>query len=275
MNTTAGALAGQRIVVTGSSRGIGRAVALRLARLGAQLVIHGRSKSPELERTRADVHTLSGGCEALTADFSESRSLEPFVEACFAAERPVHAWIQVAGADVLTTELREAPWPERLNALWQIDVAAAAVLLYSSGQRMRDQKLGDSACSIVTIGWDQAEQGMAGEAGLVFGSTKAAVHGLTRSLAQTLAPEVRVNCVAPGWIRTAWGAAANDDWQRRAATESLAGRWGTVDDVAEAVAFLAGPASRFVSGQLLKVNGGWKQGRPEITDQTERVDGAG
>ncbi len=265
MKTADCGLAGQRIVVTGSSRGIGRAVAMRLALGGAQLVVHGRRRSPEFDRTRAEVESLAPESTALTADFSRPAELEPFVEACFAGGQPVHAWVQVAGADILTTELRAAPLRERLEALWQVDVVAAALLLQFAGERMRNQRLGPGACSIVTIGWDQADQGMAGEAGLVFGTTKAAVHGLTRSLAQTFAPQVRVNCVAPGWIRTAWGEAASEGWQKRAKAESLSGRWGSVDDVAEAVAFLVSPASQFISGQILPVNGGWQQGRADLT----------
>jgi 3-oxoacyl-[acyl-carrier protein] reductase len=81
----------------------------------------------------------------------------------------------------------------------------------------------------------------------------------TRSAAQSLAPEVRVNCVAPGWIKTSWGERASQPWQDRAAAESLLGRWGTPEDVAGAVEFLASPAAEFITGQILPVNGGWKR----------------
>ena len=79
----------------------------------------------------------------------------------------------------------------------------------------------------------------------------------TRSLAKSLAPEVRVNCLAPGWIRTAWGEQASEYWQQRAASESLMGRWGTPEDVAHAARFLASPAASFVTGQVLEINGGF------------------
>jgi 3-oxoacyl-[acyl-carrier protein] reductase len=78
----------------------------------------------------------------------------------------------------------------------------------------------------------------------------------TRNLAKSLAPEVRVNCIAPGWIRTAWGQQASKEWQERAKRESLSGRWGEPEDVAHVVCFLASPAAEFVNGQVIPVNGG-------------------
>jgi 3-oxoacyl-[acyl-carrier protein] reductase len=100
---------------------------------------------------------------------------------------------------------------------------------------------------------------MAGDSGELFAATKGAVMAFTRSAAQSLAPEVRVNCVAPGWIKTSWGERASQPWQDRAAAESLLARWGTPEDVAGAVEFLVSPAAEFITGQILPVNGGWKR----------------
>ena len=80
--------------------------------------------------------------------------------------------------------------------------------------------------------------------------------GFTRSLAKSLSPQVRVNCVAPGWIKTAWGVAASAQWQERAASESLLRRWGEPIYVARAVRFLVSPAAEFIDGQVVAVNGG-------------------
>jgi 3-oxoacyl-[acyl-carrier protein] reductase len=80
----------------------------------------------------------------------------------------------------------------------------------------------------------------------------------TRSLAKTLAPQVRVNCLAPGWIKTAWGDRASDYWQQRAQRESLLRRWGTPEDVARAARFLVSPAASFITGHVLPVNGGYR-----------------
>jgi len=144
--------------------------------------------------------------------------------------------------------------------LWQVDVAAAIALSRAVGRRMKELASTSPLPTIINVGWDQADQGMEGESGQMFGAIKGAVMAFTRSLAQSLAPEVRVNCVAPGWIRTAWGAEASDYWDRRAKEESLLARWGTPEDVARAVRFLASPAAEFITGHTLPVNGGFRYG---------------
>ena len=120
------------------------------------------------------------------------------------------------------------------------------------GQRMKAHRGG----SIVTVGWDQAETGMEGDSGELFAATKGAIMAFTRSLARSLAPSVRVNALAPGWIKTAWGESASYTWQQRALRETPLARWGTPDDVARAARFLVGPDAAFLTGQVLRVNGG-------------------
>ena len=109
--------------------------------------------------------------------------------------------------------------------------------------------------AIVTIGWDQAETGMEGDSGQLFGLSKGAVMCFTCSLAMTLAPEVRVNCLAPGWIRTAWGEQASEAWQERVRRETPLARWGTPDNVARR-RWLVSPAAAYITGQTIRVNGG-------------------
>ncbi len=117
---------------------------------------------------------------------------------------------------------------------------------------MADQGSG----AIVTMGWDQAETGMEGDSGELFAATKGAIMSFTRSLALSLAPAVRVNALAPGWIKTAWGAGASAPWHDRVLKETPLARWGTPDDVAQVACFLVSPAAAFVTGQILRVNGG-------------------
>ena len=78
----------------------------------------------------------------------------------------------------------------------------------------------------------------------------------TRSLALDLAPEVRVNCLAPGWIRTAWGEGASERWQERVRRETPLGRWGLPTDVAAAAHWLCSPSAKFITGQTIRINGG-------------------
>jgi 3-oxoacyl-[acyl-carrier protein] reductase len=97
---------------------------------------------------------------------------------------------------------------------------------------------------------------MEGDSGELFAATKGAVMAFTRSLALSLAPSVRVNAIAPGWIKTAWGESASAAWHERAVRETPMGRWGTPEDVARVARFLVGPDAAFLTGQVLRVNGG-------------------
>jgi 3-oxoacyl-[acyl-carrier protein] reductase len=99
---------------------------------------------------------------------------------------------------------------------------------------------------------------MEGDSGELFGTTKGAVMAFTKSLAKSLAPHVRVNCVAPGWIKTAWGDQASKEWQERAVRECLLKRWGEVGDIADAVRWLISPQASFITGQIINLNGGFR-----------------
>lgn len=109
---------------------------------------------------------------------------------------------------------------------------------------------------ILNIGWDQADRGMEGDGAELFSTAKNAVMGFTRSLAMSLVPEVRVNCISPGWIQTAWG----DRGQRRLAgprdPRNPLQRWGQPDDIARLARFLASPDASYLTGQVVDANGG-------------------
>ncbi len=256
-------MSGKTIVVTGSSRGIGSATARALAAKGADVIVHGRTKSESLEKIRASLDRAGVDSIAIDCDFSKPEGLAAFVESCWNWKGQIDGWVHAAGVDVLTTDLRQADWHQRMEALWQVDVSAASILLKETGRRMRQHLSGIG--SVVTIGWDQAWHGMDGEAGLVFGTTKGAVMAMTLSLANMYSPRVRFNCVAPGWVKTAWGETAGKSWQDRATSESLLNEWATPDDIAQVAAFLLGEESRFLNGQIIPVNGGFRHGRPDLT----------
>jgi NAD(P)-dependent dehydrogenase (short-subunit alcohol dehydrogenase family) len=97
---------------------------------------------------------------------------------------------------------------------------------------------------------------MEGDSGELFGAAKGAVMAFTRSLARSLAPKVRVNCLAPGWIKTAWGENASAQWQDRVRAETPLRRWGLPEDVAAAARWLASPAAAYITGQIIRINGG-------------------
>jgi 3-oxoacyl-[acyl-carrier protein] reductase len=238
-----------RAVVTGSTSGIGRAIALELAAAGADLVIHGRDPR-RAEAARAAIHVMKRGATVFVTDLA-AVDLDDFVDRLW-REAPIDVWVNNAGVDVLTGDAASWPFGEKLARLWEVDVRATVELSRAVGRRMRERGRG----VILNIGWDQAELGMAGDSGEMFAAVKGAVAAFTRSLAKSLAPQVRVNCIAPGWIRTAWGETASQAWQERARSESLLRRWGTPEDVAQTARFLASPAGSFINGQVIAVNGG-------------------
>jgi 3-oxoacyl-[acyl-carrier protein] reductase len=246
-------LDGQTAVVTGSSSGIGRAIALELAAAGASVLVHARAHREAAEATADGVR--SQGVEALVvvADLSDPDQHERLVDRAWQWRGGVAAWINNAGADLLTGPAAEWSFERKLDLLWRVDVAATIRLARLAGRRMKAAGRG----TILNTGWDGAERGMAGDSGELFAAAKGAVMAFSRSLARSLAPEVRVNCLAPGWIKTAWGERASEAWQQRAQRESLLCRWGTPQDVAGVARFLVSPAAGFITGQIVEVNGGF------------------
>jgi 3-oxoacyl-[acyl-carrier protein] reductase len=249
-------LAGKVAAVTGASSGIGRAIALELASAGADCLVHAGRNRQGADEVAGKIQALGRKSTAVLCDLTDPSTHASLVEQAWKWQGHVDIWVNCAGADVLTGAAASWSFSEKLAQLWRVDVAGTINLARATGERMRQRGSG----TIVNIGWDQAETGMAGDSGELFAACKGAVMAFSKSLAHSLAPRVRVNCVAPGWIKTAWGNTASDYWQKRAQDESLLGRWGMPEDVAAAVRFLASPAAAFLTGQVLPVNGGLKHG---------------
>lgn len=252
MTATARPLTGLRAAVLGSTTGIGRATALALAEAGADVIIHGRSSREEAERTAAACRAFGGRCAILMADLADRAAGDRLVADAWDLWNGLDAWLHLAGADTLTGASARLPFDAKLDLLLSVDVVATMRLARDVGRRMVEQGGG----TIVTMGWDQAETGMEGDSGELFAAAKGAVLAFTRSLALSLAPTVRVNALAPGWIRTEWGETASRTWQDRVVRETPLRRWGEPEDVARAARFLVGPEATFLTGQTVRVNGG-------------------
>lgn len=194
----------------------------------------------------------------IAADLHNASDRERLVETAFDYLGQVHTWVNNAGADVLTGKAASLDFDAKLRRLLDVDVLGTVALSRMVAERLLQQELKHPA-SIVFIGWDQAPPGMEGDAGQMFGPVKAAVMAFSASLAQTLAPNVRVNTIAPGWIQTSWGESTSQYWSDRAQHQSLMQRWGNPEDVAKAVLFAADPANSFLTGQTIDVNGGWNR----------------
>lgn len=240
-------------VVTGSTGGIGRAIALALAGEGADVLIHGR-RAEAARAVAADVHDLGRSAPVLLAELAEPAQVEQLVDQAWSSlGGRVDLWVNNAGADVLTGGALQLPFAQRLQHLLDVDVRATVLCSRLAGQRMTSQ--GDG--HIVNVGWDQALTGGIGtESGQLFAVAKAAVMGFSKALARDLAPSVRVNCLAPGWIETGWGEAVSRQLYERVRQQTPLRRWGRPEDVAAVAVFLASPAAAYLTGQVLMVNGG-------------------
>ena len=278
---TSPALSQKTALITGASGGIGRATARLLARSGADLILHGHANTATLESLVAELKVqypksnISAVCADLSLEAEQDRFIEDVSALCFAPDILVLA----AGVDLMSAAMKQRSFEERLARLWQVDVVSALRLSRFFGERMKaklqtsDIGLRDQVSNanpesrspkseapsqgvVIFFSWDGIEHGMAGETAQLYAAAKGAVQGFCRSLAHHLAPEVRVNGVAPGWIKTTWGETASPATDERIAAQSLAGRWGTAEEVAEVVRFLISDAAAYINNQTIYVNGG-------------------
>jgi 3-oxoacyl-[acyl-carrier protein] reductase len=165
----------------------------------------------------------------------------------------VDVWVNNAGADVLTGDAAAWEWERKLDVLLAVDLKGTIACSYAVGEVMRGQ---DGGGVIVNMSWDHVTTGMAGDNPQLFAAVKGGVLAFSKSLARSLAPDVRVNVLCPGWIETSFGEHADPGFRRSVAEDTPLGRWGRPEDVADAAVYLASPAAAFVTGQALNVNGG-------------------
>jgi len=195
-----GSLDGKRVAVTGSSTGIGAAIALECASAGADVVLSYRTSKADAESVADTIRALGRQVHVFAADISDNDSAARFVDDCWKSG-PVDGVVLNAGADLLTGKMKEADYFVKLQALLDVDVRGTIFLGREFGNRLQERGTG----SLLTVGWDQSDRGMEGDSGELFATAKNAIMGYSRSLAVSLAPAVRVNCIAPGWIQTEWG----------------------------------------------------------------------
>lgn len=244
-------LAGCRAVVTGSSSGIGRAIALEFARAGADVVIHCHRSISKAQEVAAEIESMGRRSLVLTTDITDLEAVREFVERACSVWNGVDIWVNNAGVDLLTGDGAKLSFDRKLQRLWEGDVRSTIECCKLVGDRLKT-----TGGSLLNVGWDQSDRGMGGESGELFSAAKNAIMGFTRSLAVSLAPHVRVNCIAPGWIRTAWGEGASPVWQQRVLHETPLARWGTPEDIAKLARFLVSSEASYITGQVINCNGG-------------------
>lgn len=253
MSPEAGTLAGMVAMVTGSIRGIGRATLLALAAAGADVIVHSRKASERGLAVQAHAEAFGVRAHQLYADIAQEEAVRELVEEAWAWQGHVDLWVNNAGADILSGGRYQQDWESKLQLLLHVDVQGTVTCSELVAARMLAQGGGH----IINLGWDQAEVGGTSTAsGRLFSLAKGGIMSYSRALARAVAPSVRVNCVAPGWIETAWGQEVSLARKERIRQTIPLQRWGTPHDVAEAVVWLASPAAVYITGQTIRINGG-------------------
>ncbi len=236
-------------LVTGSSRGLGRAVAERLARAGHTVAVHYVSSAGPAEEVVRTIEAAGGTARAFGADVADPAQCAGLIKAVTDTFGSLDVLVNNAGItkDSLALRMRDEDWQRVLDT----NLSAAFYLARGALRGMMRAGFG----RVVNVSSVVALRGNPGQANYV--AAKAGLIGLTKALAREYATKgVTVNAVAPGFIESDMTAALTPDVRDAYLKEIPAGRFGTPDDVAAAVAFLASAEAGYVNGQTLVVDGG-------------------
>jgi 3-oxoacyl-[acyl-carrier protein] reductase len=242
------ALAGKIAIVTGGSRGIGRAVATCLAEDGAAVIVSGRD-SERLTRVARELEGLDGTVMAVAADATRREDAERLVDVARTRFGRIDILVNNAGItrDVLLVRMKDADWDE----VMQVNLRGAFLMTRAVSKSMVRQKAG----RIINIASTAGAMGNAGQVN--YSAAKAGLIGLTKAAARELAHwGILVNAVAPGLIETDITASMPADARDSLIAQVPLKRMGAARDVAEMVRFLAGDGAAYVTGQVFHVNGG-------------------
>lgn len=236
-------------LVTGGSRGIGRAIALAMAAQGARVAVNYASNRQAAEEVVAEIASAGGDAAAFEADVSGFTDGEELVEAVANRFGRLDILINNAGItrDTLLLRMKESDWDQvlqtNLKGVFNCTRAAAKLMLK---QR--------SGC-IINIASVAGLTGLAGQAN--YGAAKAGILGFTRAVAKELGSRgITVNAIAPGFISTDMTSVLPDAYKQEILRRIPLGRFGTPEDVAQVAVFLASPAGSYITGQTIVVDGG-------------------
>ena len=240
-------LEGQTAVITGSGRGIGKTIALKLAESGADIVL--ADMSPEVTEVRTEVETLGRKCLNFKADVTDIGTIEAMVKTIIEELGSIHILVNNAGItqDNLFMRMKPEQWLQvidvNLNGVFHVTKSVIRTMVKQHSGR------------IINI---SSVVGFSGNPGQVnYSSTKSGLIGFTKSLSREVGTRgITVNAVAPGFINTAMTQALNESQQQTILSQIPLGRMGEVDDIANAVVFLASEEASYITGTVLHVNGG-------------------
>jgi 3-oxoacyl-[acyl-carrier protein] reductase len=246
-------LLGRAVLVTGGSSGIGRAIAVAAARAGADVALTYRRSEAGARESEAEIRALGRRVAVLQVDVEREADVRALGPRALDALGRLDAWINNAGADILTGPDASRSPVEKLDRLLSVDLRGTILATWSAAGILATQPEGGVN---INLSWDHVLTGMAGTDPQLVAAAKGGVLAFSKSLARTVAPRVRVNVLAPGWIETSFGAGLDDRRRQEVAESTPLARWGTPGDVAGAAVFLASPAAAFMTGQTMLVGGG-------------------
>jgi 3-oxoacyl-[acyl-carrier protein] reductase len=234
------------VLVTGGSRGIGRAIALELGRAGAAVVVDRDAAGDTVNQLR----NLGVDALALAADVRRAADVDQLVTEAHRWQGRLHGLVTSAG--VFRGDAMEEVGREEWDAVVQTDLEGTFRTIRAAAPYLALEP----HAAVVTLSSILGAHAASG--GAPYQASKAGIEQLTRALALELAPEVRVNCVAPGFIRTDMnrGGWTDADFAARVERGTLLGRWGQPEDIAGAARFLLSRESEAITGAVLPVDGG-------------------
>jgi len=236
-------------LVTGGGRGIGKAVSLELGKRGAHVVVNYSRSSDAAEAVKGEIEAAGGSAETVGFDVSDSGQVDTALKEIIKNHGRLDVLVNNAGIalDNLLVRTKDEEWDQTIS----VNLSGAFYCCRAVAKTMMKARSG----RIINISSVIGESGNAGQA--AYSASKAALIGLTKSLAKELASRgVTVNCVTPGYIQTDMTAGMGEEATGAILENIPLGRLGTGEDIADSVAFLASPNSGYITGQVLGVNGG-------------------
>ncbi len=245
-------LSGHVAFVTGASQGIGRACAVKLAARGATVAVAARNQEKLNELVR-EIETIGGKGATFPLDVTDEEQIKSAIKSAIAQFEKIDILVNNAGVtrDQLIMRMKRADW----DAVLQTNLTSAYLCTQAVSSSMLKQRWG----RIINIASVFGQMGQAGQAN--YSASKAGLIGFTMAVARELGSRnITCNAIAPGFIETAMTEVLGEEFKQNAAKQIPLGRVGTVEDVANAVAFLASDEASYITGHVLNVNGGMLMG---------------